>query len=223
MREAAPTYRGKKVFLDHPDRENIGADRKFRDWVGVVENAEFRGDGIYGDIRLRTQSEHFQALLEAAESFDGFFGMSHVADGESRFEHGDEIIEAITDVFSVDIVTEPATAAGLFEGGPPADVEDDQNRNGIPDVLEADDDLLAPFHAALKEHGDSLPREVVAAFRVAGPAIVTIAKYAASIAPKGEPVQESYRRGDSQPYEFQAPWMRKPIPDERLRRFAARH
>jgi hypothetical protein len=122
-------------------------------------------------------------------------------------------------VTSVDIATKPTMKAMLYEGSsPPPDVEDDQNRNGIPDVLEADGDLLAPLHAALKEHGDSLPREVVAAFRVMGSAIVTIAKYAASTAP-GEPVQES-RRG---PEPFQSCFKRRKPTDEALRRFAARH
>jgi hypothetical protein len=121
MQEAAPRYNSKKVYVDHPQGGRISDDRPFRDWVGVIENAQFRGDGIYGDIRLRKQSEHFEQLMEAAESFDGFFGMSHVADGDSRMEGGEEIVESIVEIYSVDIVTEPATAAGLFESSGDAD------------------------------------------------------------------------------------------------------
>jgi hypothetical protein len=123
LRNAVKLYDGKKVYLDHPDRERMGTERKFRDWVGVIENPQYRSDGIYADIRLRKQSPLFAEVIEAAESFDGFFGMSHVAAGRSRLENGTEIVEEIGDVFSVDIVTDPATNAGLFESVDADDVE----------------------------------------------------------------------------------------------------
>lgn len=154
MREAAPNYNGKKVYLDHPERDRLGDDRRFKDWVGVVESAQFQGGAIYGDIRLRKQSEHFEELLEAAESFDGFFGMSHVAEGDSRFEGGEEVIESIAEVYSVDIVTEPATAAGLFEStGTP-----DENH---PEEIEPVRTYLKGIACAEKARqlSDELPKE----------------------------------------------------------------
>ena len=41
--------------------------------------------------------------------------MSHVADGASNLRGGEEIVEKISEVFSVDLVLEPASMRGLFE------------------------------------------------------------------------------------------------------------
>jgi hypothetical protein len=111
LRDAIPKYEGVKVYVDH----DPGANRKVDDWVGVVENPTLRSDGLYGDIRLRKQSARYEEICEAAEDFHDAFGMSHVADGESRMVGGIEIVESINEVFSVDIVTVPATASSLYE------------------------------------------------------------------------------------------------------------
>jgi hypothetical protein len=115
LRGAVPLYEGTKIYLNHPSDKEFTLDRKFEDWVGVAKDAHLRSDGIYGTLRLRKNCEHYEGILEAAEQFPGSFGMSHVADGESRLIDGIEIIERITTVFSVDLVCEPATTAGLFE------------------------------------------------------------------------------------------------------------
>ena len=50
MAEAVGLYAGKKVFLGHPECAKLGEDRKFDDWVGVVQNPRFERGGIFGDI-----------------------------------------------------------------------------------------------------------------------------------------------------------------------------
>lgn len=110
MRGAIGLYEGVKVYLGH----DLG-ERKFSDWVGVVEGVQLRDDGLYGDIRLRKRAAAFEEICEAAEAFGGNFGMSHVADGDSHFDGTVEVVHEINAVFSVDIVTEPATCSGLFE------------------------------------------------------------------------------------------------------------
>lgn len=115
MQEAVPRYEGTKVFLNHPTPERLDHDRDFRDWVGVLKGVRFAGGELRGNLHLRRESKHYSEILEAAEHFPESFGMSHVADGDSNWVNGVEIVESITHVFSVDLVMEPATTAGLFE------------------------------------------------------------------------------------------------------------
>ena len=115
LRQATHKYEGSKVYLNHPDAKDGMFDRPFGDWVGVVRNVRSKSDGLYGDIHLRQKGEHFESILEAAESFSECFGLSHVADCKSKFRDGVEEISEIIEIFSVDLVTDPATTEGLFE------------------------------------------------------------------------------------------------------------
>lgn len=116
MREAVPKYNGTKSYIDHPDPERLNEDRKFHAWAGVFQNARYEeGKGIFADLHLRKTGEHFEGILEAAQKFPTAVGFSHVAEGESQFEGDTEIVESIKEVFSVDLVTDPATTAGFFE------------------------------------------------------------------------------------------------------------
>src|SRR5262245_30748456 len=81
MQNAVDLSRTKQVYLDHPGPNDT--ERSLKDWVGVIENPRFESAAIFADIRLRKQSPHFAEIVEMAESFGGFFGMSHVADGTS--------------------------------------------------------------------------------------------------------------------------------------------
>lgn len=124
INKAVNLYDGRKIYLDHPSRDKAGVERSFRDWVGEARNPQARPDGIYGDVHLRTKTEYFEGIIEAAEKFPKAVGFSHVADGESRVEGDTEIIESITEVFSVDLVTDPATTAGIFESKTPPTAEE---------------------------------------------------------------------------------------------------
>lgn len=115
VREAArDKYEGARVNIDHP-KKGESVDRSFRDWVGVIENVQVRRDGTFGDLRLRQEHSEYKAIVEAAEKFWRDFGLSHVADCESRRVGGVDEVTEIVEVFSVDIVTEPATTKGLTE------------------------------------------------------------------------------------------------------------
>ena len=116
MRQAVQLYEGAKLYVDHPGRGDFGADRKFGDWAGVFENVRYReGQGIFANERLRKSNEHFGGIIEAARNFPTSVGHSHVADASFRQEGNTEIVESIEEVFSVDLVTDPATTAGMFE------------------------------------------------------------------------------------------------------------
>lgn len=113
MESAAPRYSGLKVYVDHPVNGN--AERSVDRWAGTIQNARFEEDGIYGDIKLRTKSPFFEGIVEAARDFPKDVGFSHVAEGSTRMEGETEIVESIKEVFSVDLVTDPATTRGIFE------------------------------------------------------------------------------------------------------------
>ena len=177
-------YEGKKVYVDHPTRETMQDDRKFADWAGIIKNPRYEGGAVYGDIHLRQKSRHYDELIEAAEKFHGAFGLSHVADGESRMQGGTEVIESITDVFSVDIVTDPATTAGLFESVSGNGAAAGQS---CRDVVDAIEQLVA-------EHGDKLPEQLVDSFNELAGLASTFEKMQAAEPEPEEPelVQESY-------------------------------
>jgi hypothetical protein len=116
MKKAVPLYEGRKSYVDHPEHEKLAEDRKFRDWSGEFRNARYvEGRGIFADQHLRKEGDYFAGIIEAAQRFPTAVGYSHVADGASRMDGDTEIIESITEVFSVDLVTDPATTAGFFE------------------------------------------------------------------------------------------------------------
>lgn len=116
LRRAAPLYEGVKCYIDHPKRDKLGEDRSVRECVGVFENVRYReGKGLYGDLKLRKASSSFEEMLEIATNFSSNFGLSHVAGGKSRREGGIDVVYEIEEVYSVDLVTDPATTAGLYE------------------------------------------------------------------------------------------------------------
>jgi hypothetical protein len=115
LQAAAPRYEGVHVNVNHPKSSEMSEDRQFDDWAGVLENVRYRDGALYGDLRLRRESKWFSQVIEAAERFPQSFGLSHVADGDSRLIGGEEVVESIESVFSVDIVLNPAANRGLFE------------------------------------------------------------------------------------------------------------
>lgn len=116
MEAAVPLYTGKKIYIDHPQGPRGGTpDRSVERWAGTIQNARYENEGVYGDIKLRKKSPFFEGILEAATEFPKDVGFSHIADGETRLEGDTEIVESIREVFSVDLVTDPATTAGMYE------------------------------------------------------------------------------------------------------------
>jgi hypothetical protein len=116
MQGAVAKYEGVKSYVDHPDRERLSEDRKFSAWSGVFKNPRYiEGKGIYADLHLRQKGTYFEGIIEAAQKFPTAVGFSHVAEGESHLDGDTEIVESIREVFSVDLVTDPATTAGIFE------------------------------------------------------------------------------------------------------------
>lgn len=116
MKRAVSKYDEVNSYVDHPDRERLSEDRKFQAWSGVFRSPRYvEGKGIFADLHLRQKGAYFEGIIEAAQKFPTALGFSHIAEGESTLDGETEIIESIREVFSVDLVMDPATTAGIFE------------------------------------------------------------------------------------------------------------
>lgn len=114
VRKAIPLYEGAKVFIDH-DRKN--GERSFKDRWGTLTNVRADDNGeLWGDLEYLKSHPQTEMILESIERFPDSFGLSHNADGEDKMQNGVSVVTEIVAVHSVDLVSDPATNKGLFEG-----------------------------------------------------------------------------------------------------------
>jgi hypothetical protein len=112
LREAAPLYDQKPVFLDHaPDRLKP-RDRSTRDLVGNIINPRFEDGRIRGDIRV-LDTESGRTFLALANTNLPGVGMSHVVLAQRSMDG--TTVETIRDVVCVDAVINPATTQTFRE------------------------------------------------------------------------------------------------------------
>lgn len=111
---AASLYEGAKVYIDHSDPGGPKT-RGIRERWGKLENVVARDGELYGDLAYLRTHKLTESILEAIERF-GDFGLSHDASGVVKNERGERVVTKIEQVFSVDVVTNPATNSNLFEG-----------------------------------------------------------------------------------------------------------
>lgn len=110
-RKAQPMYEGATIFIDHSESKS----RPTRDrWGKLVNVAPDSAGELWGDIEFLKTHSMTETILESIERFnDG--GLSHVVDGRLTNQGGKRVVTEITEVFSVDFVTKPATNTNLFE------------------------------------------------------------------------------------------------------------
>lgn len=115
LKEAIPLYEGAKVYIDHTDPD-ASKGRKIKERWGKLSGVYQGEDGaLYGDLHYLKGHEETELILEAAERFDDF-GLSHDVEGLMRkVEGGEPAVYKIGRVFSVDVVTDPATNNNFFE------------------------------------------------------------------------------------------------------------
>lgn len=109
-------YDNRKIYIDHPPKGG-NLERGFREWAGNIRQPIVEEDGLYARAKFRRKASCFEEIVEAATDpdFSGHFGFSHVADCEFKRNGKIDEVTEIKEVFSVDIVTEPATTNGLYE------------------------------------------------------------------------------------------------------------
>jgi len=117
LREAAALYEGVPCYTNH---RKPGETRDWADDIGVWHNVRFfEGMGLYADLKYDAASPAAQRLVNRAKNLPENIGFSHDADTDQQFiqrqENGRELVTKITEVNSVDLVADPATARGLAE------------------------------------------------------------------------------------------------------------
>lgn len=172
---AVPLYEGKELYVNHPAKP--GAARDYKDRGGVLRNAKVVEGEIFADLHYNPANPVQAQIAWDAEHAPNTFGLSHVADGVgSRGKDGVWLIEEITQVYSVDVVTRPATTKGIFEsegymdgmdaaGAPVAEAPNvtDSVKASFKDAINAvvegdgdDKDKLAKIKSLLKAQADAV-------------------------------------------------------------------
>ena len=113
IKEAVPLYEGVPVNADHGDTKT---PRSIHDRLGRIINVHFvEGEGLFGDFEFFKTHPLSSRIIEAAERLPESMGFSHYADGQVRKNKGIEEVYKITNVKSVDLVSDPATCNSLSE------------------------------------------------------------------------------------------------------------
>jgi hypothetical protein len=113
LNDAVRLYEGATINLDHP---TTPGNRGFLEGIAVARNVKRGKDGVYGDLHTIKSHPATPPLLEWASRFPKQFGLSHNADGVEVRKGGKNVVESLDRVVSIDVVRNPATTGGLFEG-----------------------------------------------------------------------------------------------------------
>jgi hypothetical protein len=109
VKAAAEQYSGGlKVKLDHSG----GAG----DIIGYVDALRIEGRKLLGDLHLLQNSPHRGYVLEIAEKIPDTFGLSIAFSGPVEMGADKRtVLQRCTEIYSVDLVSEPAANEGLFQ------------------------------------------------------------------------------------------------------------
>lgn len=106
-------YEESRVYIDHKRK---AGERSIRDKWGQLESIRVGADGgLEADLHYNRFHLMTPQLIEDAERFPKSFGLSHTASGDEEKRGGRNVVTSIDEVFSVDLVSTPATTNGLFE------------------------------------------------------------------------------------------------------------
>jgi hypothetical protein len=137
LRQAMPLYEGAKVNVNHP-RGGPLAPRDYQDRIGQVRGVTLRDEGLFGDFHYTPRHALAEQLAWDARHAPENVGFSHNVEARTARRGDRTVVEAILLVQSVDLVADPATTRGLFEGQahPPKSTDGtavaDNQANGQP-------------------------------------------------------------------------------------------
>lgn len=110
-------YEGVACNVDHGVKS--GESRKTLDRIGRWVNVRVESDGLYGDLEYLKEHPQAKLLVEAAQRMPEQLGFSPVHDpgpDGMTYREGRPVVHKIYEAHSVDLVADPATTRGLFEG-----------------------------------------------------------------------------------------------------------
>lgn len=113
--KAIPRYEKASVRTNHPRKPDDQRDvNEVFGWLESVRQAP--DGGLMADLHvLNPKSDLAESVFNAAERAPHLYGLSHNAQGEGEVKGGVFVVHEITEIRSVDLVTDPATTKGLFE------------------------------------------------------------------------------------------------------------
>lgn len=132
--EAAEKAEGAQVYADHPDSK--GGERSVHDLIGVLKGVRKAGKKVKGNLLL---VDHVAKVKRLAKEAASAVGLSINARGPVRqLDDGYQVVEGISDMRSVDLVTAPAATSGLAESIFESIGEGDDMKSATRDLSEVD-------------------------------------------------------------------------------------
>lgn len=114
---AKKALEGARVYVDHPEKP--GQVRSYKEAFGFTDAVEYvEGKGYYGNVKFNPQHPQANQFIWDVKNNPTGLGMSinaRIRQSAKRGTSGLTAVEAIEECRSVDLVTRPATADGIFE------------------------------------------------------------------------------------------------------------
>ncbi len=160
LTDAARLYENAKVNVNHP-KGHPNEPRDYRDRIGVIRNVVVReNEGLFGDFHFNPKHALAEQLVWDAGKAPENVGFSHNVQAKTSRRGKDVVVEAITQVKSVDLVADPATTQGLFESAagnhPLSSLTIEQLKGERPDLVETLVESQAAELQSLREENDRL-------------------------------------------------------------------
>ena len=137
LKNAIPLYENVDVYVNH----NNSKPRPVEEKIGLAKNISFKeSTGLWGDLVLNEKHPAYEQLVWFADNMPSKVGCSHDVDG--KINKSAQLVESIKVVHSVDIVSAPATTAGLTEGVIGDKIATTDSKNRLDRVVQTATSLL---------------------------------------------------------------------------------
>lgn len=143
---ALPLYEGVSVYLNHR-APGSKAERGYQEKLGRLREVRAEESGSYGSLHVNPRHPLAEQIAWDAENAPDSLGLSHDANGTGRAQGRSRLIEAITKVNSVDLVSAGATTCSLFESREGSRMLD---HKALLDTLTAEGDPAAKIAKAVE-------------------------------------------------------------------------
>lgn len=145
IKEAAALYNNVKVNIDHPQGEKGDVTRPLADTFGTLRDIDLAEDGVYGNLHYLKSHPLAETVCEAAERMPTQLGLSHNAEGRITSDDKQDVVESVECVYSVDLVSRPATNYSLFESATMPNIKlSDAVKTQVPGANPATDETVQP-------------------------------------------------------------------------------